>query len=206
MLRAAAAWLAALGAVSLLAPSFPSAPRPPPPELPTRRAGWTGEDLALDRAFHGPLRGGEVLHRRYAREPRGGLSQVVDLLVGYEVAENPWSRFFSPKLVLPAHDWSLVETRPARIWRLGLDAELAVAARDSERALVYVWRLRDGGVLRETLRAALRLEFGPSRREPRRALVRLATPLVQDGPVARDLARRTLDRFISDFRDELADL
>jgi hypothetical protein len=37
-------------------------------------------------------------------------------------------------------------------------------------------------------------------------VVRLATPLGHDGPVARDRAKQTLDRFIRDFRDELADL
>jgi exosortase len=204
--RGALGGLAALGAISVFATPFPRAPQPAPLELPERRAGWSGEDRALDRAFVGPLRGGEVLHRRYQRALRNGPIQVVDLLVGYEVAENRFSRFFSPKLLLPGHDWSLTEIRRTRVWALGLEAEVAVASRDSERALVYVWRLRDGGVWRESSRAALALERGPFRREPRRAVVRVATPVASDGSVARDRAKRTLEGFIADFRDELAGL
>jgi hypothetical protein len=94
------------------------------------------------------------------------------------------------------------------VWLLGLDADLAVATRESgsERALVYSWRLRDEGIWRESLRSLLALESGPFRRERRRAVVRLTTPLPHDGPVARDRAKQTLDRFIRDFRDELAGL
>ncbi len=204
--RPAAAGLAALAAISVAVTPFPEPPQLPPLELPEQRAGWSGEDLALDRVFVGPLRGGEVLHRRYQRERRNGPPQVVELLVGYEVAENPFGRFFSPKLRLPGHDWSLAEVRPARVWLLGLDGELAVASRDSERTLVYTWRLRDGGIWRESSRAALALDSGPFRRDRRRAVVRLSTALPDDGAIPRDRAKRTLDRFISDFRDALADL
>jgi hypothetical protein len=37
-------------------------------------------------------------------------------------------------------------------------------------------------------------------------VVRLLTPLLNDGTVARDRARRTLDRFVADFLDELSRL
>jgi len=56
------------------------------------------------------------------------------------------------------------------------------------------------------LRAACALDVGPLRRERRRAVVRLTTPLALDGPDARDRAKRILDDFIRDFRDELAAL
>jgi len=36
--------------------------------------------------------------------------------------------------------------------------------------------------------------------------VRLSTPIATTGAVARDRAKRSLDRFIGDFRDELAGL
>ena len=89
---------------------------------------------------------------------------------------------------------------------LGLDADLALASRDSQRTLVYSWSLRDDGIWREASRALLALDAAPFPREPRRAVVRLSTPLLRDGPVARDQARQALDRFITAFRDELAGL
>jgi hypothetical protein len=130
----------------------------------------------------------------------------VEILVGYEDGANPASRLFSPKLLVPGHEWSLEEERPARLWLLGLEGRLGVASRDSELALGYLWRVRDRGPWRETGRAALGLDAGLLRRERPRAVVRLLTPLLNDGTVARDRARRTLDRFVADFLDELSRL
>jgi len=205
-----AAALGALAGLALLSLSVSPLPRvalPPPIELPLEHAGWRGEDLMLDRLVVGQFQPGQVLHRRYQRRGRGPASpQIVDLLVGYEDAENPSSRLFSPKLLVPDHDWSLVEARPARLWLLGLDARAAVASRDSELVLAYLWRLRDDGLWRETWRAAWALDVGPWRRERRRAVVRLTTPLAHAGPAARDRAKQVLDRFVGDFRSELARL
>jgi hypothetical protein len=130
----------------------------------------------------------------------------VAVLVGFEATETPSSRLFSPKLLVPDHEWSLVDARSARLWLLGLDGQLAVASRDSEFSLAYLWRLRDEGAWRETWRAALALDVGPLRRERRRAVVRLATPLAHAGPAGRERAKRTLDLFVSDFLDQLAGL
>jgi exosortase len=185
-LRAGAlAVLAVLAILSLTVAPLPRVAEPPSIELPLEHAGWTGEDLMLDRLFVGQFQPGQVLHRRY---------------------QNPSSRLLSPKLLVPDHDWSLVEARSARLWLLGLDARSAVASRDSELVLAYLWRLRDEGIWRETWRAAWALDVGPWRRERRRAVVRLTTPLANDGPAARDRAKRTLDRFVGDFRSELAGL
>lgn len=197
--------LALLAILSLTVAPRLVLPESPAVELPLQHAGWTGRDLALDRLFVGQFQPGQVLHRRYWREVQGG-AQVVDLLVGYEVTENPSSRLLSPKLLVPDHEWSLADVRPARLWLLGQDAQLTVAVRDSSLVLGYLWRLRDEGRWREAGRAALALEVGPWRRERRRAVVRLTTPLAHDGSGARDWAKRTLDGFVEDFLDELAGL
>ena len=201
--------LVVLGALAILSLALEPLPRigdAPPIELPLEHAGWSGEDLLLDRLFVGQFEPGQVLLRRYQREVRGRAPQTVDLLVGYEVSENPSSRLLSPKLLVPDHDWSLLEARSARLWLLGLDARSGVASRDSELVLAYLWRLRDEGLWRETWRAAWALDVGPFRRERRRAVVRLTTPLADAGPAARDRAKQILDRFVGDFRSELAGL
>ena len=210
--RRRALWAGALSVIALLAgvslaPAHEApAPAPPPLDLPLERAGWVGEDLPLDRLFLGQLQPGQVLHRRYRRDEGDLPPRIVDLLVGYEDGANRASHLFSPKVALPDHDWSFVEERPARIWLLGIDGRLAVAAHGSELALGYAWRVRDEGALRETWRASLELDAGPLRREPPRAVVRLLTPLANDGSVARDRAKRSLDRFVRDFREELSAL
>jgi hypothetical protein len=197
---------ALLAVLSLGIAPLPRIAEPPPLELPLEHAGWIGEELTPDRRFVGQFQPGQVLHRRYLREGQRRAPQIVDLLVGYEARESPSSRLLSPKLLVPDHDWSLVETRPVRLWSLGQDARSGVAARDSELVLSVLWRIRDEGIWRETWRAAWALDAGPGRREGRRAVVRLATPLAHDGPAARDRARRILDRFVDDFRSELAGL
>lgn len=201
-----------LGVVAMLAAlswaPVPLTPQPAFPQigLPVQRGEWIGEDLPLDRAFVGQFLPGQVLHRRYEMKMRGGPPRVVEILVGYEDGGNPASRLFSPKLVLPGHDWSVADARSARLWLLGLDSRLTLVARDSELALGYLWRLRDRGLWREIWRATWELDAGPLRREPPRAVVRLLTPLANEGPAARERAKRTLDRFVRDFRDELARL
>jgi len=198
--------LALLAGLSLALPALPRVALPDPVELPVEQAGWSGENRLLDRVFVGQFEPGQVLYRRYQTTASGKSPRVVDLLVGYEALENPSSRLLSPKLAVPDHDWSLVELAPARIWLLGLDAEMFVASRDAELVLGYLWRLRDEGIWKETWRAALALDVGPLRRERRRVVLRLTTPLSTNGPVARDRAKRTLDRFVRDFRGDLAGL
>jgi hypothetical protein len=207
--RAAVAWLALLSVLSVGVAPFPvdSKTAPAALEIPETLSGWSGEDLRPDRRFVGYLPRGQAVYRRYELKSRNRPPQIVDLFIGFEVTgDQVSSRLFTAKIAMPGVDWSLGEARRARLWLLGIDAELTVASRESEQALVYSWRVRDDGILRESSRSLLALESGPFRRERRRAVVRLATPLGHDGPVARDRAKQTLDRFIRDFRDELADL
>jgi hypothetical protein len=198
--------LAALGAVSVFVTPFSTGFASSGwVEIPRSRAGWEGEDLSIDRALFGRV--GQALYRRYERPRRDRPPQSVELFLGYEVPESPvGDRLFSRRTSHPGPGWSLEQTRQRRLWTLGVDADLAVASRDSELALVYSWRVRDGGIWGETPRSVLGLERGPFRRERRRVVVRLVTPLRSEGPVAFDRAKRTLDRFIIDFGDELARL
>lgn len=205
----AAAPLAALGLLSIAAPHFPRAETAHASTIgfPRTLSGWSSEDLSPDRLFVGALP--QALHRRYERKRFRRALEIVELFVSYEVAGNPvTSRLFSSKLARPGRDWSLERSRRVRVWTLGLDADLALASRDSgsEHALVYTWRLRDQGIWRETSRSLLALETGPARRERPRAVIRLVAPALHDGPLAHDRAKQSLDQFISDFRDELAGL
>lgn len=209
--RFAAAGLLVLGVLSLgVSPFAPATIAPEPTiEFPSERAGWSSEELTPDPLFVGALPKRQTLYRRYEKKRQRRPPQVVEVFVGLEVARHPiTSRLFSSKLAMPGRDWSLEKSRPARLWTLGLDADLVEASRaaGSEHALVYTWHLRDEGIWREAPRALLALESGPFRREQPRAVVRLLAPLAQDGAVARERAKQTLDRFISDFRDAFAGL
>ena len=126
------------------------------------------------------------------------------------------SRLFTSKLALPGAEWSLEDSRRARVY-----ANLVVAwhASGSRHALVYDWRLRDAGLWREALRSLLALESGSFQRQRERVAVRLVTrlgndgPAVRlvtrlgnDGPAAREQGKRPLDDFVEASREDLARL
>lgn len=205
--KGAAAAAAVLAVISVAVPSFPSASGGLEwVELPSSHAGWRSEDLALDRVFFGPVYAAQVVNRRYEKLSPEGIPQAVEVFVAAEIPDTPTDRIFSRRATRPGPDWSLKERRPAEFWALGAAGEQAVASRGSELALVYSWRLRDRGILWQAQRAFLGLDRVPVERGRPRAVVRLVTPLARDGPVALDLAKRTLDRFIVDFSNQLAAL
>lgn len=208
--QAAAFGLALLMGLSLAVAPASSGPAVPAQlELPLQHAGWKGVDLGVDRAFFGPLSSGQALHRRYERglSEDGDALQVVDVLVGLEQEGSPGtSGLFSSRSAVPGREWSLAPLGSTRVAGLALDADVGVASREGEQALVYSWRLHDGGLWRETARAVLAFDAGPFRRDGRRAVVRLSTSLEAPDREARQRAMWILDRFASDFRDELAGL
>jgi exosortase len=206
---AAAIALAALAAIALLVAPFAPPPAASQFAFPDAAAGWTSEALAADPNFVGTLPSGHFVHRRYARTDAGGRVRTVELLA---VAETPpplsTTSLFASKLAWPGSGWQVKERRPTPLLPLDRDAELsqAVYADGPERALTYLWRARDAGLTRESLRALFALDTTPWRRDRPRVLVRLVAPTPQGGPVAYDIAKRTLDVFVSDFREPLSAL
>jgi len=201
-----AALLAVLAVISFSVPPFSPAEGRIQVEFPSQHAGWSGADLEADVQFLGAM---PSLYRRYQKESSGEPPQVVELFVGLELAGSPLtSRVFSSKLAIPDRDWSLAESGPGRLRTLGLDADVAIMSRGggAEHAVVYSWWLRDDGLWWEALRSLLALDSGPFRRARPRAVVRLLTPLEHNEPRARDRAVQTLDRFITEFRGDLAGL
>jgi exosortase/archaeosortase family protein len=207
--RGAALALAALAVIPLAVPRFPARRDPAALAFPDARAGWTSEALVADPSFVGTLPVGQFVHRRYVKTSGDGRVHMVELLA---VAETPpplsTSALFSSKLAWPGGGWQLREHRPLPLLPLGREIELsqAVYADGPERALTYLWRARDAGLARESLRSLLALDATPWHRDRPRLVVRLVAPTPQGGPVAYDIAKRTLDVFVSDFRDALAAL
>jgi exosortase len=207
--RAAAIALAALAAITLAVPPFPAPRDPAAPVFPEAAADWISEALVPDPSFVGTLPPDQFVHRRYAKTDSDGRVRTVELLV---VAETPpplsTTPLFSSKLVWPGGAWLLTEARRAPLPALDRDVVLshAIHASGPERALTYLWRARDAGLARESLRSLLALDATPWRRERPRVVVRLVAPTPQGGPVAYDLAKRALDAFAADFRDALAAL
>lgn len=205
----ALAWWSALALVSVVGPSFDAPPPPPRLVLPEQRAGWTSEPITPGPRFHGALPARQIVSRRYTRPHPNGRTEVVELFATYAVYDNLASlRLFSGKIEVPERDWTTDERRDVRIWELGMDAEMTIASRPlgSERALVYVLRFREDGLWRESLRSLLGWERTPFARRPPKAVVRLSTPLGVAGAADAERARKTLDRFVSDFGAELTAL
>jgi exosortase/archaeosortase family protein len=120
-----------------------------------------------------------------------------DLLVGYEDAENVASRLLSPKLLVPDYDRSLVDSGPARLWLLGLDARSAIATRDTEFLYSYLWRLRDEGALEGDVEGGIGARRGaPAARTAARGAAALDAPRARRarGARPREAGPRSLHR------------
>ena len=190
----------------------PSLERVEPPPIAMHQGGWQGRELEHEWLATGELPLDPIVRRRYERAVGAvgaggeGEQQVVELMIAWADAGRPHAHPFSPKLLLPGPEWSLEERRRARIWALDLEADLVRARSGSAQVVAYHWHVRDEGFWRATLRSLLGLDRIDAGAYRPRAVVRLATPLATTGQLARDRAKRSLDRFIGDFRDELAGL
>ena len=182
-----------------------------PIAFPEERRAWVGTarlPTGPDQFFYGPLPWEEVVSRRYERA--GVAAHAVDLLVVPDLPGEPSTGvWLGSKAPLPGPDWEIRSLQPARIWALGLDADRAVVSdgrRHDPDQLVLCWRLRSGGVWFESLRAFIGLDSSSARGARPRTLVRLSTAIRNDDPIAIDAAKKTLDRFIADFRGDLDSL
>jgi exosortase/archaeosortase family protein len=207
--RLGAAGLAALAVLSVSVSPFPPANTPAATAaFPERGAGWESEPLTMDPFFLGLVPAGQSLYRRY-QMPAESPPRPLDLFVGTDTGvESAASQLLSSKLAWPGPEFRLESRSRTRIWMVDQDAELSVAAQGTgpERAVIYTWRLRYEGLLRESLRALLALDSSPFRRSAPRAVVRLVAFAPFDEPLAVSRAKQRLDRFIAAFRDEFAAL
>ena len=169
---------------------------------------WTSERVAPTGPasfFFGGLPREAVVHRVYER---AGEPQLVELFIVLDQPdEAETDRFFTSRLVMPGPGWELQQCRPVDLSLSGAaKAEESVVEQGGSSAsvLAYTWRIRDRGVWRESWRD-VRSE-SPARDGGPRVAVRIATPLRGKGPFAEAQARRVLDRFLIDFRNDLANL
>jgi len=198
-----------MAAVSVALPGLGltrEAPVRRPLELPLERGPWSGTSLSMDYFF--PYDSSLHAQRRIeyrAELGRSGL-HLIDLFVARELpVGSGLNRIPASKLLRPASDWDIERREPTRIWELGIDGEQAILSRQggSERVLVLAWRLRDAGLLMETLASSIGLDVckrmgtGPS---CSRVVVRMAIPIVREGSRGVDRAMQSARRFIRDFR------
>ena len=171
--------------------------------FPLELRSWTGTKLGLDYFFPYSTATNPQFHAEY-RDPeaRGG-TEVVDLFIARETPRSSGlDRMPNAKLLLPASDWSLRSREPTRVWQFQLDGEEAIASREagSEQTYVLAWRVRDEGLIGESLRSFLGLKgCGSSPTECTRVVFRVAVPVHHDDDRGRERARLTADRFIDHF-------
>jgi len=198
------AWGALLAALSLI-PASPLEQSPIDPQLsfPKRGAAWQlEEDLKPDRLFLGSLPLRQIIERRYVHEPRQVRAQRVDLFIAARDARRPGAVLVADKLAVPGRDWSLRSSEPARLWAAGIDGNLTTSGRPGELALSFSFWVGDAHAAHWTH------WLGVASRSPEPPLyyVRLSAPLAAAGHVARERARGLIERFATDFAEELQGL
>ncbi|HEB90812.1 MAG TPA: hypothetical protein ENI85_14660, partial [Deltaproteobacteria bacterium] len=182
----------------------PSESRPAPPFFPEALPPWQGTPLALDYFFPYSTPTNPQFHMEYRGRDEIGRAQVVDLFIARErPVASGLDRMPDRKLLLPANDWTIDSREPTRILQLGQDAEKAIVSREggTEHSYVLAWRIRDEGLLRESLRSLVGLQSGCRAREGAcsRIVVRLVAPILSDDEDGRARARGMLNDFIGRF-------
>jgi exosortase/archaeosortase family protein len=171
--------------------------------FPLELRSWTGTKLGLDYFFPYSTATNPQFHAEYRNPDARGGTEIVDLFIARETPRSSGlDRMPNAKLLLPASDWSLLSREPARVWQFQLDGEQAIAAREAGSMLTYVlaWRVRDEGLIGESLRSFLGLRgCEQSSIECTRVVFRVAVPIHHDDDRGRERARMTADRFIDDF-------
>ncbi len=174
-------------------------------DFPAAGFGWTSETAPADPMFNGVVAG--KFHRRYrlAADANRPL-HFIDILIGQATDGHSFpARFFSSKRMFPGPDWNLVRRNRERIWILDreIDTALAAPTPEAEHAWVYAWRPRYLGLIRESWRHFLALDSGPFQREIQPSLVKIVAYAPHGGELSLDRARQRINRFVTDFREEL---
>ncbi len=198
---------ATLAAISFAVPILRATPadaRSAVPFFPDALPPWKGTPLALDYFFPYSRPTNPQFHMEYRGRDEAGREQVVDLFIAEEVpVASGLDRMPDAKLLIPANDWTIESREATRILQLGRDAERAIVSREagSEHSYVIAWRVRDEGLLRESLRSLVGLQARCRAREGEcsRLVVRMAAPILSDDDDGRARAETMLNDFISRF-------
>ncbi len=196
----------ALGVVLLAAGitnfALPSANQPEPPRLrafdvPTQIAGSKARGRKLDRQFYGSVGISRWLHREY-----DFLGEPVALQILADDRLDRRGSLVSAKTAIPARGLVMLSRDVAPLGD-GTWVDRYLFAGRNKRALVYHWYEGVRGPLEETLRNALALERGPTRRAGAALSIRLSTPIIER-PDALEQANRRLTGFAEEMRRSLA--
>ena len=171
--------------------------------FPTSLPPWTGTKLDLDYFFPYSMPFNPQFHVDYRNMEAPGGGDLVDLFIARETpTASGLDRMPDAKLLLPSNDWTIISRDFKRVWQLAIDAEMAIVSRDAGSSLAYViaWRIRDGGLFRESLQSLLGLHgCSPTDTDCVRVVVRIVVPILHDDDLGRDRAARTANRFIDHF-------
>jgi exosortase len=171
--------------------------------LPTSLGQWTGTKLRLDYFFPYSTPANPQLHWQYRTPDAPSGAKFVDLFIAWETPKpSGLDRMPDSKLLLPASDWTLVSRERAKVWQFGLDAQEAIVARADQSKFSYViaWRVRDRGLLGESLLSLLGLPgCGESENGCPRVVVRITVPIFHDDIDGRRRAKETANVFIDAF-------
>jgi len=196
----------ALALVSVIVPySWERVDRQTPYQFnfPIALSSWKGTTLGLDYFFPYSTATNPQFHAEYRNSDAPSGTEIVDLFIARETPMlSGLDRMPNAKLLLPASDWSLVSRQEARVWQFQIDGEEAIVSREAGAMFTYVlaWRVRDAGLIRESLRSLMGLHgCSALDRECDRVVFRIAVPILHDDDRGRARARKTADRFIDDF-------
>jgi EpsI family protein len=199
--RAATVVLAAFAAVSLTVPAWQLGAANLDALLVrdfTTLDGWVSSEVAVDRRFLGRIGLQRDLSRRYVRN-----GEAVKLYAAVGQREFRARSVLFSKAELPGSGWNTREQGRLRLEPGGIEARWRVLVSGARKEFVVYWSEAGAGLLKESLRSLLGLDRSPLRRPGEALVVRLATPMTDPEPAARELAEARIRRFYAALRPQL---
>ncbi len=159
-------------------------------------SGWQLTGFKPDAEFLGSVRYDEFIAHRYDR----GDAPMVELFVASDRRLDPILGIGSDKTLIPGRGGVPIPVdvdlgAPSEF----LDAE--VIRLPGELRLVYHWKVGLGSHWQELYRGVLALDRSPLRRPGRAAVVRISTPIEQDGEGLAEAVAR-LQTFVHELHDD----
>ncbi len=148
-------------------------------QLPRSFAGWSGNDIQIDKESLDLLGAGDFLSRVYARNAN---AQPIELFVGYFPTQRTGVSIHSPKNCLPGAGWAFesshylnLKDEEGKQHRVG---EYVITDGENEQFVIYWYQSHGRSVASEYLAKMYLILDAMSTNRTDGALVRVSTPIV----------------------------
>ncbi len=150
----------------------------PMPEFPRAIAGWSGDDVEIDKETLKTLGNGDFLSRLYTRD---GQSDLIGLFIAYFPTQRTGTTIHSPKNCLPGAGWTFESSQYVDLNDANGEAhrvgEYVIADGENRQFVIYWYQAHGRSIANEYLAKVFMITDAMRLNRTDGALVRVITPI-----------------------------